>query len=184
MKWKGRSLQAFTIKCFQISSTKDENRITTMRAYIFLIVIFATVCASWAGLLVGPPRPNPGIWLVESINFWSKHTKTIAIIVDYPNKCFVVARTYGRLLREAYSVGTHTPDGKCMKVFCKSDLSYVVHTYVTHLFSYLSITQYGNPDLNVCFIPFQLRQYYQYWARLSQWNWLLQTVSKMLLQPS
>lgn len=155
-KWKQKSLQIFIANCLQNSNSKDEEQTPTMRAYIFLVVIFATVCTSWAGLLVGAPKTDKSISSIEQWNyFFSNYYYFINdyIIIDHPNQCFVTVRANGRLMREAFSVGTHTPAGKCVKVFCQRDFSYVVHTYVEHIncvFPYILKT----PNLNICFISF------------------------------
>lgn len=95
-----------------------------MKAYIFLVVIFATIYTSWAGVLVG--APNKGIPVISrKISTYKFHFINICnSIIDYPNKCYVGS------IKEAFAVGKHTPKGKCMQVLCREDFSYEINTYV------------------------------------------------------
>lgn len=98
-----------------------------MKVYISLAVIFATIYTSQASVLIGGPK------IVEGIAFDHSNQRVYQILLllflvfwllGYPNQCYVEPA------KEGYAVGEHNPIGKCMKIYCHKDFSYVVHTYV------------------------------------------------------
>lgn len=116
-----------TAQRFQAKKTKF---VITMRAYIFLVVIFATIYTSWAGVMVGAPNKGIPVIMRKISTLKFPFINICNLIVDYLNKCYV------RSIKEAFAVGKHTPKGKCMQVLCRKDFSYEIKTYV-QLFSIL-----------------------------------------------